>query len=140
MNLREGDTIVGMSVIKEGKLIITVSETGYGRLSSPDNYRIQTRGGKGLTNYHTEKYGKVAGINVIDQGDDIILISEEGVVIRIQAKDVRICARPSKGVTLMRINEGNRVVSFAHLPHDDEESSSKPEDNGSEEEVTTENE
>ena len=87
-----------------------------------------------------EKYGKVAGINVIDQGDDIILISEEGVVIRIQAKDVRICARPSKGVTLMRINEGNRVVSFAHLPHDDEESSSKPEDNGSEEEVTTENE
>lgn len=129
MNLKEGDIIVGMSVIDENALILTVSETGYGRLSNPDNYRVQSRGGKGLTNYHVQKYGKVAGIGVINADDDIILISEEGVVIRINAADVRICARPSKGVTLMRINGDNRVVSFAHLPHDDEEETEKPEDN-----------
>lgn len=133
MKLKEGDIIVGMSVIDENALILTVSETGYGRLSTPDNYRVQSRGGKGLTNYHTEKYGKVAGIGVINTDDDIILISEEGVVIRINAGDVRICARPSKGVTLMRIKDDNRVVSFAHLPHEDEETE-KPEDNSAPEE------
>lgn len=129
MKLKEGDTIVGMSVIDENALVLTVSETGYGRLSNPDNYRVQSRGGKGLTNYHTQKYGKVAGISVINAEDDIILISEEGVIIRINAKDVRICARPSKGVTLMRINGDNRVVSFAHLPHENDEETEKPADN-----------
>ncbi len=129
MKLSEGDTIVGMSVIDENALVLTVSETGYGRLSNPDNYRVQSRGGKGLRNYHVAKYGKVAGISVINPDDDIILISEEGVVIRINAGDVRICARPSKGVTLMRINGDNRVVSFAHLPHDDDEETEKPADN-----------
>lgn len=141
MNLKEGDSIVGMSVIDENALVLTVSETGYGRLSKPDNYRVQSRGGKGLTNYHTHKYGKVAGISVINAEDDIILISEEGVIIRINAKDVRICARPSKGVTLMRINGDNRVVSFAHLPHENGEETSKPEDNSepeTEEEPTEE--
>ena len=65
-----------MSVITNEGLILTVSETGFGRLSKPDNYRVQSRGGKGLTNYHTAKYGKVAGISVINPDDDIILISE----------------------------------------------------------------
>lgn len=139
LTLKPDDTVVGMSVITEDGLILTVSETGYGRLSNPDNYRVQSRGGKGLTNYHTAKYGKVAGISVINPDDDIILISEEGVVIRIQASSVRVCARPSKGVTLMRINEGNKVVSFAQLPHDDEEETQAPVDN-SEPEEETENE
>lgn len=134
MKLKEGDIIVGMSVIDENALVLTVSETGYGRLSTPDNYRLQSRGGKGLTNYHINKYGKVAGIGVINRDDDIILISEEGVVIRINAADVRICARPSKGVTLMRIKGDNRVVSFAHLPHEDDEETEKPEENSTPEE------
>lgn len=140
MKLKEDDIIVGMSVIDENALVLTVSETGYGRLSNPDNYRVQSRGGKGLTNYHTQKYGKVAGIGVINPDDDIILISEEGVVIRINAADVRICARPSKGVTLMRIKDDNRVVSFAHLPHEDDEETEKPEDNSAPEEESGEKE
>ena len=138
LTLKPNDTVVGMSVITDDGLILTVSETGYGRLSNPDNYRVQTRGGKGLTNYHTEKYGKVAGISVINPDDDIILISEEGVVIRIQANSVRVCARPSKGVTLMRINEGNRVVSFAQLPHEDGEETEEPVDNSEPEEENEE--
>jgi len=129
MKLKENDTIVGMSVIDKDALVLTVSETGYGRLSNPDNYRIQSRGGKGLTNYHVDKYGDVAGIEVVSSDDDIILISEEGVIIRISAADIRVCARPSKGVTLMKIGEGNKLVSFARVPHDDEEETEKLDQN-----------
>ncbi len=121
INLKDGDSVVGMSIINEDSLILTVSETGYGRLSLPDNYRLQSRGGKGLTNYHVAKYGEVAGISVVSKDDDIILISAEGVVIRISAEDIRVCARPSKGVTLMKIKEGNKLVSFAQVPHEDGE-------------------
>ena len=138
LTLKPNDTVVGMSVITDTGLILTVSETGYGRLSTPDNYRVQSRGGKGLTNYHVAKYGKVAGISVINPDDDIILISQEGVVIRIQASSVRVCARPSKGVTLMRIKDDNKVVSFAQLPHDEEEETTAPVDNSEPEAEETE--
>ncbi len=138
LTLKPNDTVVGMSVITDTGLILTVSETGYGRLSNPDNYRVQSRGGKGLTNYHVAKYGKVAGISVINPDDDIILISQEGVVIRIQANSVRVCARPSKGVTLMRIKDDNKVVSFAQLPHDDDEETTAPVDNSESEAEETE--
>ncbi|MFI3206522.1 MAG: DNA gyrase subunit A [Clostridia bacterium] len=121
IRLKENDEIVGMSVVRENAYVLTVSETGYGRLSSPDDYRLQNRGGSGLINYHTEKYGKVAAIKVVDMEDDIILISEDGIIIRIEAKSIRICSRPSKGVKVMRILEGSRVVTLARTPHDEEE-------------------
>ena len=108
LTLKEGDCVVGMSVVREGGLVLTVSETGYGRLSSTDDYRIQSRGGKGLTNYHVEKYGDVAAIKVVDLDDDVILIASDGVIIRIRANSIRECARPSKGVRVMRLNEGSR--------------------------------
>ena len=110
-----------MSVVREGGLVLTVSETGYGRLSSPDDYRVQSRGGKGLTNYHTEKYGDVAAIKVVNLDDDIIIISEEGIIIRIAAESIRVCARPSKGVTVMKVNGDDRVVTIARVPHIDGE-------------------
>ena len=80
---------------------------------------MQSRGGKGITNYHTEKYGNVAAVSVVELTDDIIIISQEGVIIRIAADTVRICNRPSKGVTLMRIGENDKVVTVARAPHED---------------------
>ena len=121
MRLAEDDCIVGMSVLREGGLVLTVTETGYGRLSAPDNYRLQHRGGKGLTNYHTEKYGDVAAIKVVALEDDIILISEEGIIIRILASSIRVCARPSKGVRVMKLQEGDKVVTLARAPHEEDE-------------------
>ena len=121
MRLAEDDCSVGMSVLREGGLVLTVTETGYGRLSAPDNYRLQHRGGKGLTNYHTEKYGDVAAIKVVDLEDDIILISEEGIIIRILASSIRVCARPSKGVRVMKLQEGDKVVTLARAPHEEDE-------------------
>ena len=85
LTLGEGDEVIGMSVCREGGLLLTVTETGYGRLSELTDYRIQSRGGKGLTNYHTEAFGNVAAIKVVDPDDDVILISSDGIVIRMQA-------------------------------------------------------
>lgn len=136
MKLREGDCIVGMSVLREGGLVLTITETGYGRLSSPENYRLQKRGGKGLRNYHTEKFGDVAGIKVVDaQDNDVILISEDGIIIRIQADSIRVCARPSKGVRVMKLQEGSKVVTLARAPHEEDEVDDvEIEDDGSAEE------
>ena len=104
IRLAEGDVVIGMSVLRENGLVLTASETGYGRLSNPEDYRLQHRGGMGILNYHVEKYGNVAAIKVVDLDDDIILIADDGVIIRIEAGSIRICARPSKGVRLSLIH------------------------------------
>lgn len=134
MQLKEGDCIVGMAVLREGAYVLTVTETGFGRLSSPDNYRIQKRGGKGLLNYHVNRFGDVASIRVVDLEDDVILISEDGVIIRIMASSIRVCARPSKGVRVMKLQEGSRVATLARAPHEEGEATDEVEDDGSAEE------
>ena len=134
IRLAEGDVVVGMSVLRENGLVLTVSETGYGRLSNPEDYRLQRRGGMGILNYHVEKYGNVAAIKVVDLDGDIILIADDGVIIRIEAGSIRICARPSKGVRVMKVNEGSKVITMARAPHDDEEEISAVEDDGTAEE------
>ncbi|MFR7624208.1 MAG: DNA gyrase subunit A [Hominenteromicrobium sp.] len=134
IRLAEGDVVVGMSVLHENGLVLTVSETGYGRLSNPEDYRLQHRGGMGILNYHVEKYGNVAAIKVVDLDDDIILIADDGVIIRIEAGSIRVCARPSKGVRVMKVNEGSKVITMARAPHDDEEEISAVEDDGTAEE------
>ena len=121
MKLKAGDHIVGMSVVREGAYVLTVSETGFGRLSEISDYAAQNRGGQGRLNYHVEKYGDVAAIKMVDLEDDIILISEDGIIIRIKAESIRICSRPAKGVKVMRIADGNRVVTLARAPHEEDE-------------------
>ena len=101
--------------------MLTVTETGYGRLSELDDYRIQMRGGKGLINYHTKDYGNVAAIKVVDVSDDIILIASDGIIIRMAANEIRLCRRPSKGVRVMRLEEDAKIVSLARSPQEDEE-------------------
>lgn len=122
IRLNEGDEVVGMCVVEDDSLVLTVSETGYGRLSYAENYRLTSRGVKGVINYHTAKYGEVAAIRVVDpENDDVIMVSSDGVIIRILASSIRICARPSKGVTIMKVKEGNKVVACANVPHDETE-------------------
>lgn len=137
ISLREGDCVVGMCVVTNYDLILTASETGFGRISNVSDYRLQSRGGKGITNYHTEKYGNVAAVSAVKLDEDIIIISQEGVIIRIAADTVRICNRPSKGVTLMRIGENDKVVTVARAPHEDSESEKTEET--AEEETSEEN-
>ena len=133
LNLKEGDEVIGMSVVREGGLVLTVSETGYGRLSNPEDYRIQSRGGKGLINYHVERYGMVAAIKVVDLDDDIIIISQDGIIIRIAADSIRVCSRPSKGVTVMKMGEGDKVVTVARAPHEEGETDEVADDSSADE-------
>ncbi len=121
IELKEGDKVVGMDILAEGKKVLTVSETGYGRLSEIGDYRLQSRGGKGLTNYHIEKYGEIAAIEVVDSDYDLMLISSDGVIIRISIDGIRLCARPSKGVRVMKVAEGEKVVTAVAVPVDNNE-------------------
>lgn len=128
IELREGDTVVGMDVIKDGDYILTVTETGYGRRSPSDEYRQQTRGGKGVTNYKTEKYGKVAALLNVKEDEDAILISSSGVIIRIPSDSISLFSRTSKGVRVMRVGEGDSLVTATSTEHEElEETAELPE-------------
>ena len=120
MNTRAeaSDCVVGMSTIRADALLLTVSETGYGRLSPLSDYRVQSRGGKGLLNYHVEKYGDVAAIKVVDLSDDVILISSDGILIRIHASDINVQSRYGSGVRVMRLGEGDKVAMVARVDRD----------------------
>ena len=134
IKLREGDCVVGMDILTEGKKVLTVSETGYGRLSEITDYRIQNRGGSGLTNYHVAKYGDVAAIEVVNPEDDLMLISSDGIIIRIALDTIRLCARPSKGVRVMKVTEGEKLITAVSVAHDEqEETSVLPEDDSADE-------
>ena len=119
ITLREGDEVIGMAAVSGGKTLLTVTETGYGRRSDPDDYRGQSRGGKGVINYKTAKYGDVAQITMINDDEDIILISSDGVIIRIPADSVSVLARPAKGVRVMRVADGERVITLARAEKDE---------------------
>ena len=128
-----GDEVVGMSIVRAGATLLTVTETGYGRRSSFEDYRLQSRAGKGITNYRTALYGDVAAIKSVDENDDIIMISSDGVIIRIEAETVNHLARPAKGVRVMRVSEGEKLVTLARAEHEEpqEEESEEEETQGS---------
>jgi len=126
---REGDEVVGMDVIQPGKTILTVTETGFGRRSQPENYRLQSRGGRGLINYHCGRFGKVCAVAVVGQTEDLILISSDGVIIRIPAAQVSVTNRPSKGVRVMRTTEAERVVTMVNIPASEEDAEDAPASN-----------
>ncbi|MBQ1243618.1 MAG: DNA gyrase subunit A, partial [Clostridia bacterium] len=115
IELKEGDEVIGMCVIREnddGKSkIMTIAETGLGRRSETEEYRVQTRAGKGVLNYHIEKYGIVAAVDMVNDDDDVILIASNGIIIRIAAEQINTVSRTSKGVRVMRIGEEDKVVS-----------------------------
>lgn len=120
IRLRNDDSVIGMSILREGSYVLTVSENGYGRLSPQSDYTIRPRGGMGLINYHTSKYGKVAAIKAVDLDDDIIIISDNGVIIRIHASSISISARPGKGVKLMKMDDNSKVATISRAPHEEE--------------------
>ncbi|MBR5472432.1 MAG: DNA gyrase subunit A [Clostridia bacterium] len=127
INMTEDDMVVDMALCKEDTRILTVTETGYGRISPISHYRLQSRGGKGLTNYRVEKYGDVAAVLPIEQNEDIIMIASNGIVIRIFGDTISEFARPAKGVRVMRVAEGERILSVAKAEHDEAEVNDAPE-------------
>ncbi len=122
ITLRDGDAVVSMAREREGASLLTVSENGYGRRTALDEYRMQSRGGLGLTNYKVdEEHGHVCGIKVVDETDDIMFISSDGVIIRVPCEQIRLMGRTAKGVRVMRVSEGQKVVAFTRAEAAQEE-------------------
>ena len=122
ITLKKDDYVVGMSVPTEDCELLTVSENGYGKRTSLDEYRLQSRGGMGTKNYKVSDItGKIIGIDSVKDNEDIILITSEGIIIRIEANDIRSIGRSTKGVKLMRVSEGVKVVSMGKTAHEENE-------------------
>ena len=128
IDIKDDDIVVDMALCKDDTRILTVTETGYGRISHISNYRLQSRGGKGLTNYRTAKYGDVAAVLPVEENEDIIMIASNGIIIRIFAGDISEFARPAKGVRVMRVAEGEKILSVAKAEHDEQEVTDTPEE------------
>lgn len=133
ISLSEGDYVVGFAASLEGYTLLTVSETGFGRKSSFDDYRIQSRGGKGLINYRTAQYGKVAMIAPVTEKEDVIMITSDGIVIRTHVDQISTFLRPSKGVKVMRVNDGEKVATISVVDRFEEELEDAEENEAAEE-------
>ena len=121
ITLSDGDYVVGFAVARDNYTLLTVSETGYGRKSDFDDYRVQSRGGKGLINYRTAQYGKVAMIAPVCDDNDVIMISSDGIIIRTHADQISTFQRPSKGVKVMKVNENEKVATLSVVDRLEEE-------------------
>lgn len=126
---KANDEVIGFDIVDNDRTVLTVSETGFGRRSSVENYNVQKRGGSGLLNYRVEKYGKVAAIRMVNDSDDLIMISSNGVMIRIEASEINCVARPAKGVKVMRIAEDDQLITIATAEHQNEEEEEPSEEN-----------
>ena len=123
IRLNKDDTVIGMESIFEGSkaTLLAITENGFGKRTELDEYRVQTRGGKGVITYKiTPKTGVIIGIRIVTESDDVMLITDKGTIIRISTKDISVLGRSTQGVTLMRTNEG-KVVSIEKIPEEEEE-------------------
>ncbi len=109
------DQVIGMESIITGSkaTLLAITENGFGKRTEIDEYRVQARGGKGVITYKiTPKTGKIVGIRIATGDEDVMLITDKGTIIRLPVKDVSVLGRSTQGVTLMRTNDGGKVVSI----------------------------
>jgi len=117
INLTADDRMVAMVVISDQDgTLLTVTENGYGKRTILSEYRVQSRGGKGIINIKTtDKVGKVVGVELVYENDEIMLVAASGNIIRMSVKDIRIIGRSTQGVKLIRIDEGDKLAAIAKL-------------------------
>ena len=114
INLQEQDAIVGMETMSPGGQVLVVSELGFGKRTAVDQYRTQTRGGKGLINLKvTEKTGAVVGLRVVKPEQDLLLINNDGIIIRMDVGQIRVIGRNTQGVALMRMVDNQKIAALA---------------------------
>ena len=119
-----------MAIVGEEGNLITITENGYGKRSPIHEYRKTHRGSKGVRTIITnERNGKVIWVREVFDEDQLMLTSKDGMMVRIPVKDIRIQGRNTMGVTIMRLNEGDKVVSVAKIVEEDEEEESEPIEN-----------
>ena len=123
IRLDDDDSVIGMESIIQGSnaTLLAITENGFGKRTELEEYRAQTRGGKGVITYKiTPKTGVIVGIRIVREDDDVMLITDTGTIIRINVAEISVLGRSTQGVTLMRTNEG-KVVSIEKIePERDE--------------------
>lgn len=120
IELRPGDAVVGMVVIKRDATLLVVTEKGLGKCSQIEDYRVQKRGGKGIiTVNRTEKTGDVVALMEVLPEDEIMLITKHGVIIRSSVSQVRVTGRIAQGVKLVNLDDGDLVCAVARVIPDD---------------------
>ncbi len=133
MDLEKDDYIVGMAVTPkekerkkakdgeaESNLILSVTELGYGKRTDVDEYRLQTRGGKGVINVKTTaRNGKVVSIMLVNEKSEVMVISQFGKIIRIDSKNIRESGRSAQGVRLLHLEDGDRLAAASVIPPED---------------------
>jgi DNA gyrase subunit A len=116
MRMEKKDRIVGLEVLTYGQTLFTVTENGYGKRTSIDEYPVQKRGGKGVITIKTsERNGQVIGILLVDDEDDIMLVANSGKIIRMAVKDISVISRNTQGVRVISIEPEEKVVAAARL-------------------------
>lgn len=121
IDLRDGDYVIGASTALPETQQLTVTENGYGKKTPLDEYRIQSRGGKGIFTYKiTDKTGRLAGMKTVTDGDDIILITSDGVIIRMHTDEISSYSRQTQGVRVMKLADDVNVVSIARTEREEE--------------------
>lgn len=121
ITLNAGDRLVGMELAEEGKDILVISINGYGKRTALEEYKTQSRGGKGIKTYNiTDRTGELVTAKVVEEDDEIMIISLLGVVIRLKAKGISRMGRHTQGVTLMKTTKDDKVVAVAKVITEEE--------------------
>ena len=122
VRLKPGDYVVDAVTVEDNAQLLTITENGYGKKTSFDEYKVQSRGGQGVFNYKlTEKTGDVAGLKAVTDDDDIIMITSDGIIIRTHTAEISTYSRQTQGVRVMKPADGIKVVSIATTGHIEEE-------------------
>lgn len=124
MRLDDDDAIIGMESIISGSkaTLLAITENGFGKRTELDEYRVQNRGGRGVITYKvTPKTGNIVGIRIANGEEDVMLITDKGTIIRLNVEEISVLGRATQGVTLMRTNDGGRVVSIEIISQDNED-------------------
>ena len=121
ITLSSDDKVVSMSLFEENKDLLVVSENGYGKRTNIDEYRLQSRSGKGIKTYNvTEKTGQIVGALMVNEDDEIMMINSDGVLIRLRVNEISMLGRVTSGVKLMKTNDEVNVVSIAKIRIEEE--------------------
>ena len=124
IRLNDEDEVISMESVLAGgtATLLAITENGFGKRTELDEYRVQTRGGKGVMTYKiTPKTGKLVGAKVATEEDDVMLITDSGTIIRLKVKDISVLGRATQGVTLMRTSDGGQVVSIETISPEKED-------------------
>jgi DNA gyrase subunit A len=119
----ENDEVVGMICVENDQEdILVVSENGYGKRSPIDDYRLTSRGGKGVKTINiTEKTGNLIAIKNVDESSDLMIITQSGLTIRLSVSELRVMGRAAQGVKLINLKEGDTIASVARVPASSDE-------------------